>query len=181
MVFNKCCCCVDLRVGTQIIAILEIVIGLSGLGMGITWKSIVAVIIGVGSGACLMWSSWSKYIVIKYKKPGIIMYLVVSMIGIVIYVFAASFMFVGLNEGLRSINTRLEKNVTTLNVWGEPEDMAKIKAETFEFLTGTVAVIGVAYLVVALVKLYFWICVYSFLKGVNRQALRYKTSENTKI
>ena len=142
MVFNKCCCCIELRVGAIIIAVLEIIEALGCLRYGIHLISlryyyIVTAILRLVSGGCLLYGA------IKYHQIMTIMNLVFSMTGIVfcvvvgVYIFASLPFYINPDKG------------AILNSTAEQE-----------------AVTGVGWIIGALVTLYFWLCVFSLLKAL---------------
>ena len=87
MVLDKCCCCVELRVGTIVIAILQIIGGLGNLGAGQGWNNIIGMIMGVAAGACLLYGA------IAYNPTATLVNLIFSMIGIVFCVIIAIIAF----------------------------------------------------------------------------------------
>lgn len=126
MVFTKCCCCVDLRVGAIVIAILDIIAGLAGFGRGATWDNIIGCLALLAAGVCLLYGG------IKYHQITTTVYLVFQMIGIVMYGIMVILMLV---QGAASGNAQ-------------------------------VLGVMVALFLVACLQIYFWLCVFSFLKGL---------------
>ena len=90
MVFTKCCCCVDLRSGAIVIAIFEILLGLTHFRNieDNIWASVIGAIVDSTAGACLLFGA------IKYNQTTTIVYLVFFMIGIILYVIFAIMLLV---------------------------------------------------------------------------------------
>ena len=134
---DKCCCCIDLRVGAIVIAILEIIGGLCNFGnmQGNVWGSVICAIASILAGLCLLFGA------IKYNQVAVIVNLVFSMIAIVFYAIVAIMVFIaaGLYGSQRG---------------AQPEAV------------GAVIVAGVVIVIAILLMIYFWICVFSFLKGL---------------
>jgi len=126
MIFGKCCCCIDLRAGAIVIAVLNILAGLGNFKNINEWESIVAGIVGILAGACLLFGA------IKYNQIGVIVHLVFSMIAIVMYVIL----------GIIILVLALQHAVYYI----------------LAFMA--------AYFIAAMIQLYFWLCIYSFLQGL---------------
>ena len=91
MVLNKCCCCIDLRVGAMTIAILEIILGLlvfEGNKFWDDWDGKLLAITTVASGTSLLFGA------INYDQTTTILNLILSMIGIVLWFIGAIIMLV---------------------------------------------------------------------------------------
>ena len=76
----KCCCCFDLRTGSIIIAVLQIVGSLGMLGGATDEKTCWSVLVGVAAGICLLIGA------IKSNASAILVYLILAMIDIVLQV-----------------------------------------------------------------------------------------------
>lgn len=165
--FTKCCCCVELRIGAIIIAILDLLIGIPYFAVAI-WASVgithvttdvytsdtpiysvfIAItvfnyltsVVALGMGLCLLLGS------IFHNKIAILVYLVVKMIGIVVasiglIVGIAGAILVGVALSLNDRNTIIHPSYGLL--------AAIICAIVFTFIS-------------ILLQIYFWICVYAF-------------------
>ena len=143
MGLNKCCCCVDLRTGAMIIAVLYIIGGFGLLGKPpITWDTILTCITCVISGACLLFGA------IKYNWTATLVNLVFSAVGIASWIIVTVMLLLvafGLVSGQQMPNH--QKNA---------------------FWTGSISafITGVLLIAVVFVKMYFWICVYSFYRNL---------------
>ena len=125
MVFNQCCCCVDLRTGAIVIAVLDILNGFGNFSQGAT---------GIVSGiALLVAGALPLYGAIKYHQMAVLVYLILEVIGIILLLIMAILVFVAGAQ------------------YGD---------------IGAVAIIGVVIFIVAALHFYFWLCVYSFYKGL---------------
>ena len=140
MVFNKCCCCVELRAGTIVIAILQIIQGVGGLGAGQGWSNIIGMIVAVAAGVCLLYGA------IAYNPTATLVNLIFSMIGIVFCLIISIMAF--------SVIAAI------------PRDHPQADAAT-----GGAIGTGVLFLIVAIVEIYLWICVYSFYKALKSESI----------
>ena len=126
---KKCCCCVDLRTGAIVMAILQLIGGAGMFGMGAEWQNILSALVGVGAGVCLLFGA------IKYHQQATLVYLVLQMIAIVLIVVAIIVAIVA-----------------------------------FAALSGAAVTLIVIPLIIygifVSVHIYFWVCVFSFYKGL---------------
>ena len=163
--FTKCCCCIELRIGAIIIAILELVIGIPYFAVAI-WGSVAPItndvystgnfigsvfiaisvfnyltgVVALGTGLCLLFGS------IFYNKIATLVYLVFKMIGIVV---ASIGMIVGI-AGAILVGVILSSN-----------DTNTIIHPTGALLASIICMIVLAFFSI-LLQIYFWICVYGF-------------------
>ena len=135
MVFNKCCCCLDLRVGSIVIAVLQILQGLGSFSEGTA--SIVSGIACIAAGALLLYGA------IKYHQTAVLVYLIIGMIGIVLVVIKAIMSFIAIGTIPATCRSTACSNAQS-----------------------TLTIYGIAFLVGAALDVYFWLCVYSFHKGL---------------
>ena len=136
MILNTCCCCLDLRVGGIVIAILEI---LGGIGCFIPWVlgssnliswdflafGIVAGTLGVLSGTSILYGA------IKKNAVATLINLILCGLGTIVHIIAIILIFI-------------------FSFAENPND------ETPVYI-----IIGVVILVKAIFEIYFWICIYS--------------------
>ena len=85
MVFKKCCCCLDLRIGCLIIGVLQILGGLGNFKPPLEWYTIITAIVNIVAGACLLFGA------IKYNPIGTLINLITTAIA-VIFVFIVAIM-----------------------------------------------------------------------------------------
>ena len=123
-VFTKCCCCVDLRAGAIVIAIVDIAIGLASLVKPES-GSYVGCLLLIGAGISLLIGA------IKENQIATIVSLVLQMIGVVAYVIIGILLIVG----------------------------GSCYVEALVFF-------GILFLIAASLQIYFWLCIFSFLKGL---------------
>ena len=141
---DKCCCCIDLRIGAMVIAVLEIIgaglfffFGLYGLFS----------IANIAAGLCFLFGA------IKYNQVSVISSRVISMIATVFYTTVAILVFVGaVYYGSQRGQSKEEVD------WQWTEEEANSVTGYIFLGLGGIIVIAV------LVRLYFWICVFSFLQ-----------------
>ena len=129
---KKCCCCVDLRTGAIVMAILEIIGGLGLFGKGVSaglWPDILNGVVTTGAGACLLFGA------IKYHQLATQVYLVFQMIAIVLAgvgIIYAIVVFAALSGAAVAL----------------------------------IVIPVIIYVIFASVHIYFWVCVFSFYKGL---------------
>lgn len=130
----------------MVIAILNILGGLSMFGVThLNWSVILGAITSVAAGVGLLYGA------IKYQQTPTIIYLIFSMISIVLCGITAIILFIGAGEAESAENKLKDK--------GDVADAKVIKEVGW-----IMDVVGVVYIIAALLKLYFWLCVFSFLK-----------------
>ena len=160
--FTKCCCCIELRIGAIIIAILDIVIGIPYFAVAI-WGSVAPItndvystgnsigsvfiaisvfnyltgVVALGTGLCLLFGS------IFNNKIATLVYLVFKLIGIVV---AAIGMIVGI-AGVIILGIAISSNS-----YGYPN----------HGLLALYICLIVSDFISILLQIYFWICVYGF-------------------
>ena len=151
MALGKCCCCVDLRTGAIIIAIIGIVGGFVNLGSGHDWRHICFLILQLVASGCLLYGA------IQCEKIPTIIYLVFQMISIVLIAIIIILFIVAIVIGPEAC----QKTLKTLKAAPEdPEQACRaaiVVLEVYIFL----------YAVALALSTYFWICVYSFMKRLN--------------
>ena len=151
MGLNKCCCCVSLRAGCIILAVVGIIVncgffGLAGQcgtnGCGNDFYVItVGNVIGIIGCVCLLFGS------INYNRIGVLVYLVVEIITIILY-FANAMM--------------------TFAAYAQYDNATKLIPKSAIPNTGknTILASGISVLLVVLLSVYFWICVLSFFRKI---------------
>ena len=146
---SRCCCCIELRTGAIIIAVLGILGSFGGFGNG--WIAGVCVLIlGLVANCCLLHGA------IKYNKVTTTIYLVLEMISIILIVAAAVFAIVVI-AGATAVGTAASS-------W----DAGNV-ASTAVLVVGIVSL--VAYIIGIALQIYWWVCVFSFLKELKRTDL----------
>ena len=126
---SKCCCCVDLRTGALVMAVLQLIGGAGMFANGGTWPDILNAVVGIGAGACLLFGA------IKYHQMATLVYLVFQMIAIVLIGVAL-----------------LVVIIVPVASWGV----------AIEFLIAPMII----YIIFASFHIYFWVCIFSFYKGL---------------
>ena len=148
---NKCCCCVDLRTGCIIIAVLGLIGSFSSFYSGIVW-GIVGFVAAIVAHGCLLYGA------IKYHKVTTLVYLVMEMLFIIFYVVLLVLTIVFFAEG------------TVVTCWKNWDGGASDG-------TGCAVVVGIAvtillvYVALIAFSIYFWVCVYSFYQDVKRNEI----------
>ena len=57
MEVKKCCCCIELRIGCIIIAVVGIILGIIGVALNAGWGSALSLILGIAANCCLLYSA----------------------------------------------------------------------------------------------------------------------------
>ena len=140
---HLCCFCIDLRIGCIIIGSLNVLGGLSTLIIlfyrSISWNISLAAASTTASGVLLMWGA------ITNNKIATIVSLVSSTISFFSYFY------------------------TSIVILVKTQDLANSKASTgyedeANHIRVTGDLIGITFLIATLVQLYYWICVFRYLK-----------------
>lgn len=149
MVFAKCCCCIDLRVGAIIIAILDILGGLGNFSG--SWPNYLIGVASVAAGVCLLFGA------IKYNQIATIIHLVLAMLSFVLYVVGAI---------LAIVLGGVAASSTTSTIDGLNTGQTDLNNAVTGVAVGVTVVVAVLLIIIALIMLYFWFCVFSFYKGL---------------
>ena len=156
----RCCCCIDLRIGCIVIAILQIVgsLGISGIPIFHSPPYVTCFIIdclaGVTAGICLLIG------VIKFEASAILVYLILAVINFIIrfVIFGFTvFILLGLNLLWCLYAALPPKN------WNAPPLESHKRCQIIEGHVLEISIIGIPITVMAL-SIYFWVCVYRFYK-----------------
>jgi len=141
---GKCCCCVDLRTGAIVIAVLGIVGSLGNLALVINWITIIEVILGLLVSFCLLFGA------IKENKIAVLIYLILQMIEIILMFAVGIFYLVRGSEWKVASQDAVTQH--DKNLYG---------AVGTEFIIG-----GVCVILWACLQIYFFICIHSFYKKI---------------
>ena len=139
---SKCCCCVDLRTGAIVMAILEIIGGFGLIGKSTEWPDILNVVVAIGAGVCLLFGA------IKYHQLATRVYLVLQMIAIVLLGVAMLMAIILATAAAAAVSGNH-------GVQGNEGGVAMV-----------IATAVMIYGIVASLHIYFWLCVFSFYKGL---------------
>ena len=153
--FTKCCCCVPLRVGCMVLA----VIGLMGaVGLIISghsnWSNVVYGIFNIVPYAALLLGA------IQNNHTAILFYLVLEAIAVILGIV---FGVIVVAASTAILTTGLDVNCSQLNQLSgqhlnlSAQDCNEVKA-------GAIGIIAATFWISALLNMYFWACVYSFYK-----------------
>jgi len=135
---QKCCCCVDLRTGAIVMAVLEIIGGLGMFGLGSEWEYILNALVAIGTGVCLLFGA------IKYDQTATLVYLILQMISIVLICVISALLFIAANASV-----------------SESSGLVPIDAALWPFNA-----VAFVCCIVASIYIYFWVCAFSFYKGL---------------
>ena len=168
MALNKCCCCVNLRTGAIVIAILGILGSFGQLhDKDHIYIGIISVVVGVLANLFLLHGA------IKYNKTTTLVYLILEAIFIIWYIVGMGFVIAAL--AAKELKPCWDGDWDFPVVWntvdskivdGKIEDVGTC-AVVVGYLTATLVaiIIGIA------LGIYFWVCVYSFFADLKRQGL----------
>ena len=149
MVFKTCCYCLDLRVGVIAIAVLEIVVAIGCIAYLPIWYVALSAVCGVMVSGCLLFGA------IKYHQTTIKICLILSMIAIVFYGIVGTFLVVASGTSGAGIGcTVADCDEETMTQQTVSTDAVGTAFKT----KGAILIIG------ALINVFFWLCVFSFLK-----------------
>ena len=134
IVFRHFCCCLDLRDGAIAIAVLEMLIGLGSFGSFANGFNWIAIFIFIPNVA----SGISLlYGAIKHNSTAVLVNLILSLLGVVFLI-------------VMSLLTLISGASMTL-----------VEQRGAQII---MLVLGSIYLLITLIQIYFWICVYSYFR-----------------
>ena len=134
IVFRHFCCCLDLRDGAMAIAVLEMLIGLGSFGSFANGFNWIAILIFLPNVA----SGISLlYGAIKHNSTAVLVNLILSLLGVVFLI-------------VMSLLTLISGASMTL-----------VEQRGAQII---MIVLGSIYLLITLIQIYFWICVYSYFR-----------------
>ena len=168
MALNKCCCCVNLRTGAIVIAILGILGSFGQLhDKEHIYIGIISDVVGVLANLFLLHGA------IKYNKTTTLVYLIFEAIFIIGYIVGMCLVIAALVDKQFKLgwdgtwDFPVVWNTEDLKILdGKIEDVGTC-AVVVGYLTATLVVIIIR---IALV-IYFWVCVYSFFGDFKKQGL----------
>ena len=111
MAFNRFCCCLDLRSGAIIIAVLEIFGGTCTIATDTYWYSCVLTAASWVSGGLLLWGA------IRYHRIATLLSLISLMITIVFYAITAILLCVHCSDVDKNGDPDCEKEFITAGVF----------------------------------------------------------------
>ena len=152
MALSKCCCCVDLRTGSIVIAIIGIICSCGNWGSGFA-VGVITLVLGVAANVCLLHGA------IKYNRTTTLIYLVVEAIFIVSYIVWFCLLMVFLFGPEVSVCWDNWDGSTVYD--GKGYTCSVIVAVLISILVAVAIGIGLS--------IYFWVCVYSFFQDLKRQ------------
>ena len=122
-------------------------------GMGAEWQNILSALVGVGAGVCLLFGA------IKYHQAATLVYLVLQMIAIVLLVVAMLMMIIWATAAAAAVSGNH-------GVQGNEGGVAMV-----------IATAVMIYGIVASLHIYFWLCVFSFYKGLKTGEIAFPAYE----
>ena len=192
-VLTKCCCCVDLRTGAMVMAILQVlgVLGSFGSrGMDGGLAMFVSGGLALVAGLCLLYGA------IKYEPTATLVYLVFQMLPIITVTIMAMLLVlactvatvathhgvnvhnltygVNINNPYAGVNVHNPYGVNINNPYGgynvhNPYGGVNSSNDDPDIATATtiaVDIMAIALACYVLISIYFWVCAFSFYKGL---------------
>jgi len=181
---GKCCCCLDLRTGAIVIAVLGIVGSFGNLAFSTYWMMIGEIIWRLVVSFCLLFGA------IKVNEIAVLIYLILNIlqiisefaVGIFFLVAGSALKVVSQDDGFAVANTtslHQDDGFTVGNATSLYQDDGFTVANTTSLhqddgftvasgtLVGIAAIIGGVYVILwAFLDIYFFICVHSFYKKI---------------
>jgi len=141
---GKCCCCLDLRTGAIVIAVLGIVGSFVNLAFSTNWTMIGEIILMLVVSFCLLFGA------IKVNEIAVLIYLILNILQI-ISEFAVGIFFLVAGSAWKVVSQVHQDDGSTV---------------TTEAL-GIAAIFGGVYIILwACLDIYFFICVHSFYREI---------------
>ena len=134
IVFRHFCCCLDLRDGAIAIAVLEMLIGLGSFGSFANGVNWIAIFIFIPNVAS---GRSLLYGAIKHNSTAVLVNLILSLLGVVFLI-------------VMSLLTLIS---------GASMTLVEQRGDQIIML-----VLGSIYLLITVIQIYFWICVYSYFR-----------------
>ena len=171
---SKCCCCVPLRTGSIVLAILGIPVGISTFATsGGFWLYIIQGVLYLLAYGALLFGA------LKYNYKAVLVNLVVTAFLIILGIIGAIiFIQDSLSSGSRisydfydmyaSIKPFVPANKLANNCAAMAEELSKAGITCDEFKAETIGTAAGILIVSSLLNGYFWVCNYSFYKELKR-------------
>ena len=154
MALSNCCCCVNLRTGAIIIAVLGLLASFGNFQNGLV-VGILTLVGGIVANLCLLHGA------IKYNRTTTLVYLVMEAIFIILYIVGLIFIIIGLT------NSSVKECMSGDN-W-DTVIAYKDSPVTCSVIVGILIALLVAFIIGIAISIYFWVCVYSFFDDLKRQ------------
>lgn len=148
MALGKCCCCVDLRTGAIIIAVLGLIASFGNFQHGVVMGSITLVY-GLISNLCLLHGA------ITYNRTTTLVFLIMDAIGIIILLVSWILIIVAMASDEVSPCWKSENGDLKMEYAGyDAVECSVVVAVLVATLVGVT--------IFLVVSIYFWACVYGF-------------------
>ena len=159
MALGKCCCCVELRTGAIIIAILGLIGSFGSFHHGVV-IGIIFFVYGLISNLCLLHGA------IKYNRTTTLVFLIMDAIFIVLLLVNWILIIVGMasDEVKPCWKKESLENETEIKLdWSGWEDT------TCGVVVGVLVAFFVIITIMMAISIYFWACVYGFFVDLKQQ------------
>ena len=160
---SKCCCCIPLRTGSLILAVLGIIRGFAYFGLFAhfrQWSSIVMAILNLLSYGALLFGAF------KYNARAVLICLILTLLAIILGVIFSILSIAYIEILIPELSSHCSEFFQTL-----VGQFGIVKQESCRQLKSTL--IGTAagpYIVGSLLNIYFWISNYGFYKELKEQS-----------
>ena len=155
MALGKCCCCVDLRTGAIIIAVLGLIASFGNFQHGVVMGSI-SLVYGLICNLCLLHGA------IKYNRTTTMVFLIMDALYIVLLLVFWILIIVAMASDEVSPCWKSENKEVKMEYAGYKDvECAVIVAVLVATLVGTSIILAIS--------IYFWACVYGFFVDLKHQ------------
>ena len=151
---SKCCCCISLRTGSLIIAILGILGGIIFLGHSMTFHGFLILVVPV--------YGFLLYGAIERNEYAVLVWLLFNGVAIVLKIILGIIVIVGIIfiANIDNCSAVLEES-KSIGLCFQIQN-------AMEHPVGLAIIVGI-FIFGILLNIYFWICVYSFYKELKKE------------
>ena len=147
---SKCCCCVPLRTGSLVLAILGILSGIGYFAMSKgSWGSIIQGIFYLLAYGFLLFGA------LKYNEKAVLVCLVCTAVGIVFGIIMCIIAIASID----TLAPQLADNCAAII-----DELNHMHMTCDQFKAGVIGTMAATFIIGSLLNVYFWICNYSFYK-----------------
>ena len=156
MALSKCCCCVDLRTGAIVIAVLGLLGSFANFQHGLV-VGIISCVGGLAANLCLLHGA------IKYNRTTTLVYLILDAIFMILLLVGLILIIVGLSSSTLSPCFKSETSAAEIDWNGT--------MVTCSVTVGILIALLVSFIIGIAISIYFWVCVYSFYDDLKKQQI----------
>ena len=157
MALGKCCCCVELRTGAIIIAVLGLIASFGSFQHGVV-IGIIFFVYGLVQNLCLLHGA------IKYNRTTTLVYLIMEAIFIVLLLVNWIMIIVGMASDEAKPCWKSENKDLEIDLEWSGWDKASCGV-----IVGVLVALFVVVTIMMAISIYFWACVYGFFVDLKQQ------------